>query len=1159
MCYFNDELRQFIMNTTIQATFSLAVLMGATLLSPSLQAAESGDKNNPDLRQVSPQQLAVTALATGSSEWGEKAERTAERIAAIRMLTEKGWQKDEMVTGVLTIIRQENPGVRRALTTKEMANPELFSGLKDFDTLWVFGPDSRRMELRRDPVAPGKSGSTGSGTLEDPYLVETAEQLDDVRNKMGPDVHFRQIADIDLAAYGDARTGWNPISGELGSYDGGGYRIRNLRIARPHADDQGLFGALILREKSGQGRLSRIALENVDIQGRNRVGALGGALGHVKLPGKIENCSASGRISGVTAVGGLGGNVWGYTVESCLVSAEVTGRESVSPLVGRDWWGATLRQCFYNADLAGPLTPQSAAVQALERHAPGMYQETAIFGFLRSDNILVRKRAAEAAALKSPSRDQLVRYFVPAFLDDRFDVRRKVRRLLEEYGEEAQTTVVTELAAGYETTDLPGDMRVRFVRAAGELPGEAGVNLLVHALKDPVADVRLQAVNSLRLMGIDSLGKKQSLFPPTPWWSDRPELQQKAVAALESVTAGDADKNVRSVAQLAISRIGGSEGSPEIIPPAHGPTIELSEDLPEAERKILEKAYAEVESVRQDVLEKFVTHGVEWPYFFAAATYHASACLYVNLEVEAANRLLMEDLELVPRGDEPGSLWGPTWATIYGLYNSRSEHLPGRLTPEAEALFKERMFSYLEWKSEVFDEYIQNIWKLEGTENHHITFGPVLCYLFLGYLAQDPQYASLPLAGGNTVAQWAELWRNYTKQWLSTRALNGFWVELGASYTKYSLPAILMLYVGADDPQVRRLAQMFLDLNYLDEAQMSYDFAGGRGGNRSRADPRAGVGYGFIHQTAFGVEPPFPGHQGLHDAAVSGYRASPEALLLHREYQRPQTPIQIVNRRLGETDKQGVLKQESEILNTCYKTGHFLLGSAVNAPDTELSPLFNQMPWNGLLFASGDGIFPHPVQRENTGRFSRPYYSFQHEDVLIFQMAEDAYATESVPVYVKPGAKRVERNGWIFVEDGEAYCAIRVLKGPYGWNDEGTHLAPEDKFSPVILQGGDVDSCGSFDAFMTAVEENSASWDGTKVEYSGPEQPNIEFFSPKTGKPSLVNGTPVDLLPPLVYNSPFMRRTAGSPIVTVTVGPYVTEYDFSTAEIRRTVHPDSAQ
>lgn len=84
----------------------------------------------------------------------------------------------------------------------------------------------------------------GSGTLEDPYLVKTAEQLNAVRQ--GPKCHYKLIADIDLSKWGN----WVPIGGTdsygfmgggwnkaekgafsfQGSFDGNGHVISGMQI-----------------------------------------------------------------------------------------------------------------------------------------------------------------------------------------------------------------------------------------------------------------------------------------------------------------------------------------------------------------------------------------------------------------------------------------------------------------------------------------------------------------------------------------------------------------------------------------------------------------------------------------------------------------------------------------------------------------------------------------------------------------------------------------------------------------------------------------------------------------------------------------------------------------------------------------------------------------
>ena len=82
----------------------------------------------------------------------------------------------------------------------------------------------------------------GSGTLEDPFLIENANQLNAVRK--GPKHHYKLIADIDLSGWGN----WVPIGGTpaygflgngkasdyaysfQGSFDGNGHVISGMQI-----------------------------------------------------------------------------------------------------------------------------------------------------------------------------------------------------------------------------------------------------------------------------------------------------------------------------------------------------------------------------------------------------------------------------------------------------------------------------------------------------------------------------------------------------------------------------------------------------------------------------------------------------------------------------------------------------------------------------------------------------------------------------------------------------------------------------------------------------------------------------------------------------------------------------------------------------------------
>jgi hypothetical protein len=103
----------------------------------------------------------------------------------------------------------------------------------------------------RAQVTPQESPSSvfagGTGTETDPYLVATAEHLNQVRNHLA--AHFRQTADIDLGtAPWNKDKGWRPIGASTsgspftGTFDGGGFTISGLTINRPATGYQGLFG-----------------------------------------------------------------------------------------------------------------------------------------------------------------------------------------------------------------------------------------------------------------------------------------------------------------------------------------------------------------------------------------------------------------------------------------------------------------------------------------------------------------------------------------------------------------------------------------------------------------------------------------------------------------------------------------------------------------------------------------------------------------------------------------------------------------------------------------------------------------------------------------------------------------------------------------------------
>jgi hypothetical protein len=181
----------------------------------------------------------------------------------------------------------------------------------------------------------------GTGTYEDPYLIETADQLNTIRNYKTSS--FRQIADIDLGVPPwNEGSGWDPIGDYIwtdptksfrGNYDGGGYKISNMSIKYPTGiNSAGLFA-------STEGCvIKNINLLNFDIRAYG--GSFGGLIGYSYLD-NISNVIVEGRLEGYSDMGLLAHFFEGYNITNCHAKGEIIS-------TGGGWIGGLVANC--NAD-----------------------------------------------------------------------------------------------------------------------------------------------------------------------------------------------------------------------------------------------------------------------------------------------------------------------------------------------------------------------------------------------------------------------------------------------------------------------------------------------------------------------------------------------------------------------------------------------------------------------------------------------------------------------------------------------------------------------------------------------------------------------------------------------------------------------------------------
>ena len=173
--------------------------------------------------------------------------------------------------------------------------------------------------------------SGGNGTASDPYLIATAQDLDNIRNHMD-NKHFLLIADINLGVEPyNTGEGWERIGSMYtqefrGTIDGTGHSILNLYINSPDygIEAQGLFGG-------AEASIKNLNLVDVDITTNiSNVGAIVGMLSY----GSISNCTVNGILTGFGACGGLVGGGYFAQIQDCSFSGTVRGRNQVGGIAG---------------------------------------------------------------------------------------------------------------------------------------------------------------------------------------------------------------------------------------------------------------------------------------------------------------------------------------------------------------------------------------------------------------------------------------------------------------------------------------------------------------------------------------------------------------------------------------------------------------------------------------------------------------------------------------------------------------------------------------------------------------------------------------------------------------------------------------------------------
>ena len=281
---------------------------------------------------------------------------------------------------------------------------------------------------------------------------------------------------------------------------------------------------------------------------------------------------------------------------------------------------------------------------------------------------------------------------------------------------------------------------------------------------------------------------------------------------------------------------------------------------------------------------------------------------------------------------------------------------------------------------------------------------------------------------------WAKFW----KRWFAERAKHGFFVEHNAHYMQYTQSMLHDIYAWCEDEELRQQCGMFFDLIWAQWAQDQNLTIQGGAGNRG------GPGRGSMNamcQFFLGAPGSFGGGSWGYGAQAyfgrSDYTWPRQVweMMLDKpgmdEYafiSRKPNEAQDVWPRPAGTEYSFLIRPDSRMKRYSWVTPDYVMGTRMDHPNALYYMLGGSS--EGITFPTTPGAtinfhgLRHSVQERNVllgmpkyGNHSRGpnwFFNFPKKD------------GELAKVEFGPDMDRiVEKDGWIFVEEGNAFVALR--------------------------------------------------------------------------------------------------------------------------------------
>ncbi len=556
-------------------------------------------------------------------------------------------------------------------------------------------------------------------------------------------------------------------------------------------------------------------------------------------------------------------------------------------------------------------------------------------------------------------------------------------------------------------------------------------------------------------------------------------------------------------------------------------------------------------------------------------TEYATAKLWLGEDVAGANSALVEiaDRYLAHPDevrDRDNFHWhSEMWLRLIELFGSSGRSVKGLVTPETETKMLEAVWLYCKRRQEdqgryetlaVADRETSETWYIYESENHH---SQSFCtqWNYAKLVRDRPGFKDRRYDDGRTAAEHYESWNAYLKLYFAQRARKGLLIEaMSQNYNQETLKGIFNIFDFAGDPELKRLAGLYLDLYfaYWGEEQLG----GISGGAKSRiyvdiAPRPSQLGYVFF---GIGRTPGFG--SDLLSAMTTTYRPPLVDVDIacdvagRGDYEVMQRPPGLAEPGQQSPPVYHMRTDYGGIARYAYCTPDFIMGTAMfeARPVTDWALISSQNGSHGVIFSGSDTAAILPQCEIANGRTAyNSQWSVQKKGTMISQKLKTNRGAGPTRVWFSSAglSEPLEENGWIFTEAAGAYAAVRLASGGHHWQDvksRGRWLYPDDEYSPVVLEVARKSRFKSFAGFRANVGGREISEENGKLTFTGIDGDHFVFPLDYEGKPT-IDGQAVDYSPPMVFDSPFLQSKWDSGVVRIQKGERKLMLDFTNSGV----------